>query len=247
MIRIALNIFPYLGLLILPASIAFGQALPESDFLSQARSQAIFLYENAMTRQFGLYNGAEYNPYREVNNDHPYFESEYWEDGVITYYGERYDSVPMQYDLLNDLLVIEHYDQRGFVAEVLLHSEKVDSFHLLGHDFFHLAADTAGVLGLRSGFYDLLYDGEHKVFCKRRKMVKEQIESGEVRVNFLVRESYYLLKDGQVHTLKNKGSVLKALPDKKRALNQYVRSEVRDFRDKERLFVDLVRYYDSIE
>jgi len=234
--------------LILPAFTVTGQeALNDSAFLAQARSQAISLYDDAMNRQLGLYNGREYNPFSENSNDHPYFESEYWEQGSITYYGERYDSVAMQYDLLNDVLVIEHYDQSGYMAEVLLHTEKVDHFDLLGHTFFRLSADTAHVLGLRSGFYDLLYDGEHKVFCKRRKLLKERIESGAVKVDFLVRENFYLVKEGRVYPLKSKKSVLKVLADKRRALNQYVRSEVRDFRDKEKIFVDLVRYYESLE
>lgn len=246
MIRIRVTVV-CLGLAILPASTAFGQrALPDTAFLLQARAQAVSLYDDAMNRQFGLYNGAEYNPFREINNDHPYFGSEYWEEGSITYYGERYDSVPMQYDLLNDILVIEHYDQSGYMAEVALHTEKVDYFELLNHTFFHLAPDTATALNLRPGFYDLLYDGEHKIFCKRRKMIKERIESGTISVNFLVRQDYYLVKDGRVFPLKNKRSVLKALPDKKRALNQYIRSEVRDIRNKEKLFVDIVRYYDSL-
>ena len=248
MIRVKVTTLVCLGISILPAFRAFGQeALNDTAFLAQAHAQAVSLYEATMNRQYGLYNGSEYNPYPEPYDDHPYFESEYWEEGSVKYYGERYDSVAMQYDLLSDVLVIEHYDQNGYMAEVALHSEKVDYFVLLDHTFVRLAPDTARVLELKPGFYDLLYDGQHKVLCKRRKMPKETIESGELKVDFLVRENFYLLKDGVVFPLKNKGSVLKVLSDKRRALNQYVRSEVRDFRNKEKLFVDLVRYYDSLE
>lgn len=248
MIRMKATALVCLGISILPAFRVFGQnTLQDTAFLAQARSQAVSLYDAAMNRQYMLYNGSEYNPFPEPYEGHHYFGSEYWEDGSVKYYGERYDAIPMQYDLLNDVLIIEHYDQNGYMAEVVLHSEKVDYFELLDHTFVRLSPDTAQVLGVRSGFYDLLYDGQHKILCKRRKMVKERIESGALRVSFLERENFYLVKDGRVFPLKNKGSVLKVLSDKRRALNQYVRSEVRDYRNKEKLFVDLVRYYDSLE
>lgn len=244
--QVALLVFLISSLL--ATSRAIGQdALPDSGFVAKAMAQAVDLYEEAMNRQFMLYNGSEYNPFPEPYEEFPYFGSEYWEEGSVKYYGNVYDDVAMQYDLINDLLVIEHYDQSGYMAEVALHSEKVDYFRMLGHTFVRIGPDAPEGDVLRPGFYDLLYDGPNKILCKRRKTVHEEIESGALKVRFLERSNLFLVRDGQVFPLKSKRSLLKILADKRRLLNQFVRREVTDFRNKEKLLVDMVRYYDSLE
>jgi hypothetical protein len=213
----------YLAVLIAPD--IFGQPItPDSSLVTHAVVSAASNYDAAMINQLRLYNGVEYNAYPEPYEDFPYFESEYWEEGSICYYGEWYHGVPMQYDLLNDLLVIEHYNQSGYGVVLQLHTDKV-----------------------RPGFYDLLYDGESRVLCKKRKDVLERVESGTVSVSFVERTHYYIMKDGAAVPVRNKGTVLKALADKKKALKQFARKEKVFFIDKEESIVQLVRYYDTLK
>lgn len=216
-------------------------------FVSHAQAQAVSRYDEAMTRQFMLYNGPEYVAFPEPYDNYPFFGSEYMEEGAVKYYGERYEDVAMQYDLLNELLVIEHYDQRGYRAEVVLHSEKVDYFEILEHRFVRIAPDSAAAIALRPGFYDVLYDGANKILCKRRKTVHERIESGSLTVYFRDRADFFLVHEGKAFPVRSKRSLLKVLSDKKRVLNQYARKMVIDYRDKEKILVELVRYYDGLE
>lgn len=246
MYRVRLAAIVCVGISILSFSNSLGQT-PDTAFVGQARAHAVALYDVAMNRQFMLYNGSEYNAFPEPYEGYPFFGSEYWEEGAIKYYGERYEHVPMQYDLLNDLLIIEHYDQNGYVAEVVLHSEKVDYFDLLGHRFVRISPDSAQATALRPGFYDLLYDGQNKIICKRRKTMHERIESRTLTISFRERVNLFLIREGQVFPLRTKGSLLKVLSDKKRQLKQYARKEVTDFRDKEKVLVELVRYYESLD
>lgn len=236
----------YLAVLIAPD--IFGQPItPDSSLVTHAVASAASNYDAAMINQLRLYNGVEYNAYPEPYEDFPYFESEYWEEGSICYYGEWYHGVPMQYDLLNDLLVIEHYNQSGYGVVLQLHTDKVDAFELLGHSFIRISGDSSDASGLRPGFYDLLYDGESRVVCKKRKDVLERVESGTVSVSFVERTHYYIMKDGAAVPVRNKGTVLKALADKKKALKQFARKEKVFFIDKEESIVQLVRYYDTLK
>ncbi len=200
-----------------------------------------------MHGQLILYNGSQFVPVPEPYEGFPFFGSEYWEEGSIQYYGEVFHNVPMEYDLVQDVLVIEHYDQRGFVTEVMLHSDRIGYFDLLGHRFVRVQGDSSSAGMLRAGFYDLLYDGELKLLCKRRKSIHETVGSGVVEVSFLERASYYLLREGQALPVRSKASMLKVLSDKKRALRQFARANGLTNDDKEKMLVSLVRHYETLK
>lgn len=215
----------------------------DSAFVAEATAAAVASYERTMHGQVVLYNGSEYVPVEEPYEGFPFFGSEYWEQGSIKYSGEVFHDVTMEYDLVQDMLVIEHYDQRGYVTEVLLHNDLIDYFDLLGHRFINVRGDSSGI---RAGFYDLLYDGAIKLLCKRRKMVHESVEGGAVEVRFLERANYYLMREGQAISIRNKSSLLKALADKKKKLRQYARANALNNGDKEKMFVSLIRHYESL-
>lgn len=223
---------------------ALGQpAASDSAFVAEATASAVASYKRVLSGQEVLYNGSEYVALPEPYTGFPFFGSEYLEEGSIKYSGEVFHNAFMEYDLVQDVLVIEHYDQRGFVVEALLHTDLIEYFELLGHRFINLRQDSSG---LRAGFYDLLYDGKMKLLCKRRKSVHETVQGGEVEVSFIERATYHLLHDGQAITLRNKASVLKALSDKKKALKQFARANKLTNDNKEEMLVSLIRHYESL-
>lgn len=215
----------------------------DSAFVAEATASAVANYDRALYGQVALYNGSEYIPIPEPYKGFPFFGSEYWEEGTIKYSGEVFHDVLMEYDLVQDQLVIEHYDQRGYVTEVKLHSDLIEYFDLLGHRFINVRGDSSGI---RAGFYDLLYDGTMKLLCKHRKLLHETISNGTVEVSFLERANYYLLRDGKTISLRNKASILKALSDKKKALRQFARANGLSNENKEKMMVSLVRHYESL-
>lgn len=220
----------------------------DSTFVDRSVSLAISMYDETVRNQLMLYNGEEYNPYPEPYDDYPYFGSEYWEEGSVFYYGEWYHDVSMQYDIFKDELVIEHYGQSGYMAQVKLHSDKVDSFVLLGHTFIRIEGDSLDNQGLRPGFYDLLYNGDTRIICRRRKSVIKNIELATLTISFSEKDSYFLIKNGTAFPVRNKSTVLKVLKDKKKILNQSARKGKLDFvHNKENAIIQMVRYYDELK
>jgi len=245
--RLPTTVLLLIAAAIVPGQTARCQSLSaDSAFLAQAVSLAVASYEQAQRLQSALYNGSEYVPIPEPYDGFPFFGSEYLEEGSIKYSGELFDNVPMQYDLVQDQLVIEHFDQRGYVTDVRLHDDLVEYFDLLGHHFVSVTEDSIWG-GLRRGYYELLHDGSIKLLCKHRKERHETIENGTVNVRFLERTNYYLVKDGKSFTIKNKASVLKALADKKKALKQFARANRVDQIDREKMMISLIRHYESLD
>lgn len=233
------------GSLLFPRYVSGQQHASDSLFVAQAVASAVAAYDRSQRGQVALYNGAEYVPIPEPYEGFPFFASEYLEEGSVMYSGELFHNVPLEYDLVQDQLVIEHYDQRGYVTEVRLHDDLIDYFDLLGHRFIHVRGEPDWG-DLRPGFYDLLHDGKIKLLCRRKKNKQDRIEDRRVNVSFIERNTYYLVRDGQAITLRNKAAVLKALADKKKALRQFVRANRLKEVDKEEMMISLVQHYDSL-
>lgn len=229
--------------LFLTVYFSFGQ---DSTFVEHSRAEAISFYSNSVRDQSLLFNGVEYKPIPEPYEGHPFFQSEYIEEGAITYYGEVYQNVPMHYDLVHDEVVIEHYDQKGYVGLVKPHQNKITSFVLLDHTFVHLGTQLTGE-DIRDGFYDLLYDGNVKILAKRKKTISEDLSQQVLKVSFNEKNNYYLFKDNKYYSIRSKGSLLKVLKDKRKELNQFASKRKADFSlNKELGFVKLAEHYDQI-
>src|SRR5690606_34682790 len=125
-------------------------------------------------------------------------------------------------------------------------SDLVEYFEVLGHHFINVREDS-GWSGLRPGYYDLLYDGDMKLLCKRKKSINEKIENGVVDVSFIERATYHLLRDGEAISVRKKASILKALDDKKKALKQFARANGLGNRNKEEMLISLIRHYESLD
>jgi hypothetical protein len=243
--------FPLLAtlILVLSTSFSYGQKISnDSTSVDISKQNAIALYTKSIRDQSLLFNGIEYKAIPEPYNGFPYFGTEYIEEGSIYYDGELYSNISIQYDLVHDLLIMEHYDQKGYVSMIEPHQEKVSYFQLLNHTFIRISGDSSSEM--RTGFYDLLYDGKVKVLARRKKNISQIASGGQLDVRFNERNVYYLMKDGKYHSIKNKGSVMKVLNDKRKSLNQYVsknKSKVDFSMDREGAMVALATQYDQIQ
>jgi len=244
--RIENRISFLLTLMMLTSPALFGQgASIDSTFVERSLGNAIAMYTVSIRDQALLFNGVESKALPEPYEGFPFFGSEYVEPGSILYDGELYKNIPLQYDLVKDELIIEHYDQKGYVSMIKPHQTKVASFQLLDHTFIRIIGDsTAGVL--RDGFYDVLYDGDIKVLAKRKKNVSEDISLSQLTVSFIEKNNYFIAKGGKYYSVKNKGSMIKVLQDQKKSLNQFVSKNKLNFKsNREQAMVKLAAYYDQ--
>ncbi len=236
-----------IALLFLSGSTPFAlsQSVPaDSALVQQSVAQAYARYRTDMDVHSHLYNGSEYVDYDNYIDGHQYFQSDEWEEGTIHYDGTLYRQVPLLYDVRLDQLVTENL---AGPLRIRLVSEKVRYFNLLGHTFVRIVADSTQQGGVRTGFYDQLYEGNVQVLARRTKLIHEQITSGRVEREFFSRDRYFIRKAGQFYPVKRKGSVLGVFNDRKKELQRFLREQkIRYKQDPESAMVQLARQYDAL-
>ncbi|RAJ98142.1 hypothetical protein LX87_03050 [Larkinella arboricola] len=229
--------------LLLPASTVFGQhASRDSLFREQAVRYAHNRYVGSTMDQARIYNGAEYVGHSPRIKGHPYLDS-LWQVGSITYDGVVYDSIRILHDLVNDVVVVPHLDS---VYRVQLQSIKVSRFSIPNHTVVRIVRDTAVNNGLRTGFYDQLYNGRLKVLARRTKTIQTNFVQNTAKEEYLSQNNYYIGKNGVYYPVKSKRSVFNVLADQKRSLRKYLReNRIKFSKNRETAIVKLTQQYDA--
>ena len=230
------------GLLLLSPLACYCQvAKIDTSFLAQSKTKSIALYAATILDQSRLFNGSDYIVYIPRDEEHPYYGSDDWTTGSVVYWEELYENVSLLFDLSIDQVIVEH--DRG--SPVRLIPEKVQRFTILGHTFVRLLKDDKNKLS--DGFYDQLYNGKSKVYARFSKAYRETLQAPNVIPSFDESVRYYIVKDGNFHVVKTKGSVLQVLSDRKSELKNFLRkNRIRYNDDREKAIVRLTEFYDTL-
>ncbi len=209
-------------LILLTSALLFlgGFSLPAQDNADMLSRQQALLYQkwyDSQKNQSGIYNGREYLDYtRLLKEGHAFFDTTVALTGSVRYNQVTYENIQLMLDLITDELIVRHFNN---IFLIQLVKDKVDWFNIKGHHFEHLGRD----MGLSPGFYDRVYDGNNiKMYVRRRKMIQEVIQHMTIEKIVHPEDRYYIVKDGQFHTVRSKSSVIKLLGNK-RQLNQSLR------------------------
>lgn len=221
-------------------------AASEANFLNVALKNADQEYISRIGFQSLIYNGIEYVDYDNRINGHPYFNSEYYEIGSLIYDSMSYDSIYMKYDVVKQLLVLRYYDEKGYKQDIALRKDNIDEFNLMGHHFIQMK-DSAEAVQLDPGFYDILYDRDFSILCRREKEYVEELEDRALKKNFYTRDHFFILNDGEISEVKNKRSTLKTFYLKKKELKKFIKQTPFDFKnDFENSLLQVVKYYETL-
>jgi len=227
----------YFLLLFLNYFAANSQATFDSSF-----EKAASVYSKLIDINSHIYNGSEYIDYDHRITGNPFFESSYFTDGSIVFDGILYPHVNMFYDILHDDVVIKNYNDTALI----LVKEKISAFNYLNHHFVQLVADSLEK-GLENNvFYDVLYNGNTKLFARRKKEIIEKI-STQYSESFFTEKTEYFLYNKSYYPVSDKKSILNALKDKKSVLIRFLhQNKIRFRKNKEAAMIKMVAYYDSL-
>jgi hypothetical protein len=226
----------------LPIAV-FGQLTP-ADSIARAGAiqSALVIYHQTLRGNAAVYNGIEYiDPFAKKRlNGHPYYLSDDWLDGSITYDGRHYESVSLKFNICSNKVLIEH-EQTHAVIELI--AEKINSFNLGGARFVRLPA--TGVI--REGFYQLLYEGKSRVLVRRFKTIKETVDQKVMITEFSERARRYFVVNGQTFAISNRKSALNLFGELKVEIRRYLSDNHIHFRSApEKALVAMAMYYDSL-
>jgi len=193
-----------------------------------------------------LYNGEEYDGYYPGITGNAYFMDEPdWSVGSLVYDGYTFKNIKIRYDIYIDRAIIPLYN--SFLKIGLL-NERLTSFDAFGHHFIYIKHNPAVTGSVESGIYDELYGGKIQFLSKRSKSIQHDQTTTGITTYFYPTINYYIFKNNQYFTVSGKGDMLAVLKDKKRELQQFIRSNKLKFNktDKEQAMAKVAEYYDHI-
>lgn len=202
------------------------------------------VYQKSIANQSHLYNGIEYISFETSleKQGHPYYIEDDWIEGSIEYNYEKYNKVPMRYDLQKQKIVIEYATGIG---EIELISEKINRFTLAGHAFTNIRNESNSII--TPGFYDMLYQGKTQVLVKRQKIINKRQVSNNLILEFLPRDKIYFCKKNVYFAISTKASVIKALGDQKQAVKKFIsKNKIRYRSNREAALIKIAEHYDEL-
>jgi hypothetical protein len=217
------------------------QRITDSAVYQTPANNAIAYFKQGVGVQSGLYNGQEYIPFNRLKAENVFFlDAKTWDRAILNYDGTTYTNVPMMYDLLRDIAVVQLYD---VVNSFTLVTEKITDFTLLNHHFVYKYSDSLNTNGLKPGLYDQLYDGKTEVLVNRKRTLL--ILSGK---NTFPEDDQLLVKLGDVYyPVGSQHKLLSVLKSKKKELRKYINDNNVFFKDNpEQSTIRIAAYYDKL-
>ncbi|MCE7067861.1 hypothetical protein [Dyadobacter sp. CY326] len=224
------------------ASRSFGQTTAVSERPKEI-AYAVSAYKDATSQSQNLYNGRQYYVYDNRSEEHQFFEFRKWHNGVLMYDNQRFDSIPMLYDIFKDEVIIKHF----YGDHLLLQSEKIDYFYVDNHTFERLEAGKDIDAEMRTGFYDVLYNGRSRTIARRIKQRQEKIVDKRVIALYPQKNSYFVRKGDRYFSVHSKKSAFNLFPEYKRELRKVLKDERIKFKkNRELAIVKIVEAYDKL-
>lgn len=104
-----------------------------------------------------------------LDKKHPFYQSDQFSDGEITYFGRHYSHIKLKYDLSIDQVISVYTDGH---TEIILYPERIDSFTIFGQTFQKLPDS----LGLPEGFYArIMATPEYTYYVHYAKSISHQV------------------------------------------------------------------------
>jgi hypothetical protein len=235
-----LVLIAFLGLVVLRS---LAQSQPQDSILySSAAVNSINYFNANIGDQSEIFSGTQYDLLPPANKGTFYFQDKnYCIPSLICFNAKWHRAIPVLYDVYNDLMVAVNNNYL-----FVLKPEKLSDVFLLGHHFINF--DPKGKNNMPAGFYDELYNGRSTVLVKRIKTIFDhQVSAQFAEIIYEDHSTIYLKKGDKFLEISSKGDLKKALADKKKQINEFMRvNKVKFNNDKEGTVAKVAGYYDQI-
>jgi hypothetical protein len=165
------------------------------------------------------YNGTEYTQGYSFNNESPFFGGDDWHAGAVLYYEHHYADIRLQYDLLNDVVLLQYpYGE----SRIQLIRDKLEAFWLEQHYFRKLRLPDQSTF-----FAEQLYKGKRTLLLEWQKRIVLTLAQQEKYESY---QSLYLLDGNKVSPVTSAEDLLNQMGDRKKAIRQAYRKSDYSFR-----------------
>ena len=167
-----------------------------------------------------LYNGIEYIRNGTPAKGFAFFDMDSLQLGTVCYNGLLFHDIPMEYDLVEDKLVIPYFHNAFFISLI---SEKLSYFYIGNQRFRYIGTDKNTASLPSPGFYQELYRKGSTAALARREKKLVFPSNHEDQARYTQQNTYFLLLDGLYYPISGEKDLLDATKDKKDALRQFIR------------------------
>ncbi len=184
--------------------ISFGQSDSHLKVLDTRSNGVYEHYENLYVASI-LTGKGYYSDYRGAEN-HPYFQSDDLEFGILSYAGVIIRNIEIQYDLYTQQIVVQ-LESKNDTQLIIVDSEKLSDFSIKNYEFKNIRTDSV----MDGGFYQLAYKGAlSSLLIKRTMDRKEETNTQEIKVKFTPKNEYYIKNQFGSFHVNSKKKLLKA-------------------------------------
>ena len=227
-------------LFVFPFKILKGQSPLTDDKPSFLSAKAYYI--NEIKESTHLYTGKEYYKYESGIRGFPFFVSEVMQTGDIFYDGFLYKNIPLLYDIVRQVVVINQYQQE---ARIQLLTEKIKYFTLNEHRFETIPAEGEDD-NISKGLYDVAFAGKANVLIKRIKGIRKGLRA-EDPYSFREEDEFYIKKGKTVFNVTNKKAAIEAFGDKKDLVKAFIRkNKLRFKKNIEKDLITTAAYYSTL-
>jgi hypothetical protein len=212
------------------------------EFIQSAPVNSTVIQQNPSDKRLLLNGRIWLNQYSKAVGDQFFLENTFIK-GSVTFNGQRFNNLDLQYDITNDelLLSIESY------PVIIMNKEMVDSFSLVfGNRNYHIintGTDTSDIL---RGYVNVLYNGPSALYVKYMKKIQPLAVDGRYDL-FYEEHRIYLRKGSETVPVAGKRKLLNLLEDKKKEIRHFLRtSRLKLIQKDPNTFIPVLKYYDSI-
>lgn len=198
----------FISLCFLPGAATVFAQLPASP----ENHEVYDLYMQSVGSSARIFTGATYTTKYPTVKGSPFFLEATTKTGNISFGGVLYYEVPLRFDLVTQQVIVSSATQK----DVILPSEKIDSFEIAGHVFLRLQPDSITNAGIKYGFYERLHKG---LFVFRSRVVHKALRAEDLSY-FDVYDTYFLQKNQVYHQFAGERGLRKLLGISKQQMDK---------------------------
>ncbi len=167
-------------------------------------------------------NGLLFNDiYPSDKKTNRYFENEKFYVGEVEFDNQYYNEVCINYDLLEDALLIKPYCENDRNALILI-KERNNFFIFKGKKFVNLNYNTSIKNDNFSGYYEeVISNNLFTFYTKYKKNKKEKYVENSIVTEYDLRNEFCLLYKNAFHKIDSKNSITKLFPEFKSQINNF--------------------------
>jgi hypothetical protein len=227
---------------------ALGQSAGPDTQLAASVARAQQQYAASFVGHPQLFSGPEYLDYSRRYHDRvgtQFYPTQNQQPGTIVYNDHYFADFSLVYDAVLDQVVLSPPDSPLMLRLV---NENVRNFSIGDHRFIRLVADSLTGTTIRTGFYEVLADGNVQVLARRSKRIQEHLNQRNIDVEFTTTDKLFIKKGGLYYPANRKGAALRPFADHNKEMLAYIKAQKLSFKRSqfEPSVVKLAEYYSSL-